>query len=1173
MKKLAMLSILMLAFATVASAQPVTVEKYWERLCSVKPSVDDVRNLALRPQGDYFATIDRYAGADAIKLFDAMTGHPLIKRETMDMTGITPGLYNLIEGAWADDGAFYACSLSYIAGTPLKVYRWATLDATPVKIFDSGAAWMGWRLGDALDAEGSESDNSAKIIISGNSATSRPLILSTTDNGATWSSASLANAVQSLEIDLLPDGTFWAIGSGQNIRKFNADGTVNTTIPASGGNFGIAYDAAKNWIYAMGYRENAYLSVWDVASATKVYTCADRLDLGGFLVGTPNGSCDVGIISPAGGTWIVALSERNGVAKYSVSSVITVDGAGVNPFTYATVQGAIDSYCVGGPNAGATDKPLIIAIDPAAGPYDEALDLDDARVGRGNIAGDLVIRSTTDVAKPVLKLRRGLNATDDGIWVYQSVNNVVFKDLVFCPSQTATTVTDDLIKIDENAASQPSPFNWVEFYRCVVTNINASGDPMVTSKAQALNPPPASGSALAASDYLIKSWGDPGESRNVLFEESLVYGGPSTGASFYCDGQGGEQVYIHNSMIAWNGNDGFRAGSSVAGGGASAYIRVSGTDAGAGYAQCTAGYQNAWHQGYFPGVKAGVLKIDNYLGYATLAGDANGDARGISGSGWNDLSIRDSIISTVAVCVVDGVANFPEYPPVWQRTTFNSTGGALFSVSSTLPLTVSDCIFSGTNSTSFTGTLTAGVNVSNSAAVKQGVGAISSLGAAVVESNNIAQNPLYASLDASSASFLDVTNGAYRAVATGGANLAGGADYIGGYAAAQGSLIITEILDGPLAGGNPKYVEVTAIKDCTLSAYQIGVEFNANTDFGVFVPLPEVALLAGQAFVIASTSNDGQAQYEAAFGVPADLYTSENFSNGDDRYAVLIAGTTDIVDLHGEKGVDGTGRPWEYLDSRAYRKPGVKVPNPTFDIAEWVTMPINDNDGDTAQAVGAYCSPGASGLYMAAAVQSGTGGLDAPAPALIYSPTDGDLINGVTLAWAGNGLHGAETSSGAAFTNGLTDAADGLHGLLADANGNGLPSSTTFQVGGVAGATLDAIRIWAQNNDARQVVNVHVYLDTTDDATVNPTYYGEYINGTPGTDVSGTNWTALYLTDSRGNLGGLDVPVFNVKLDFFSSGFGTQIRGEGNAAAGSLVKEIDVLGTDLGTSVESWIEY
>jgi len=954
------------------------------------------------------------------------------------------------------------------------------------------------------------------------------LILSTTDNGATWSSASLANAVQSLEIDLQSDGTFWAIGSGQNIRKFNADGTVNTTIAASTGRMGIAYDSAKNWIYAMGYRENAYLEVWDVASATTVYKCTDRLDLGGFLAGTPNGSCGVGIIKPAGGTYVVALSERNGVAKYSVSSVITVDGAGVNPFTYATVQGAIDSYCAGGANAGVTAKPLIIEVTPQT--FDEALDLDDARVGHGNIVGDLVIRSTTDVAKPVLKLRRGLNATDDGIWIYQSTNNVVFKNLLFCPSRTATTVTDDLIKIDENQATQPSPFNYVEFYACVVTNVNATGDPMVTTKAQALNPPPASGSAMGSGDYLIKSWGDAtpiAESRCVLFEDSLVYGGPSTQAAFYCDGAGGEQVYIHNSMIAWGGYDGFRAGSSAAGGGQFAYIRVSGTDAGAGYAQCTAGYQNAWHQGYFPGVKAGVLKIDNYLAYATLAGDANGDARGVSGSGWNDLSIRDSIISTVATCVVDGVANYPQYPPVWQRTTFNSTGGALFSVSSTLPLNVSDCIFSGTNSTSFTGTLTAGVNVSNSAAVKQGMGAISSLGTVPVESNNIAQNPLYASFDASSASFLDVTNGAYKAVATGGANLAGGADYIGGYAASQGSLIITEVMDGPLSGGNPKYVEVTAVKDCTLSAYQIGVESNASTDFTVFVPLPGVALLAGEAYVIASTANDGVAQYEAAFGAPADLYTPAFFSNGDDRYAVLIAGTTDIVDLHGQKGVDGTGLAWEYLDSRAYRKPSVKAPNPTFDIAEWVTMPINDNDGDNAAAVGYYGSPGSSGLYLAAAVQSGTGGLDAPAPALINSPTNGDLINGVTLTWGGTGLHSAESSSGAAFTNGLTDAADGLHGLLNDANGSGVPSTTTFQVGGAAGAILDAINIWAQNNDARQVVNVHVYLDTTNDSTVNPTYYGEYINGTPGTSVSGTNWTALYLTDTRGNLGGSAVPVFN----------------------------------------------
>ena len=86
-------------------------------------------------------------------------------------------------------------------------------------------------------------------------------------------------------------------------------------------------------------------------------------------------------------------------------------------------------------------------------------------------------------------------------------------------------------------------------------------------------------------------------------------------------------------------------------------------------------------------------------------------------------------------------------------------------------------------------------------------------------------------------------------------------------------------------------------------------------------------------------------------------------------------------------------------------------------------------------------------------------------------------------------------------------------------------------------------------------------------------YYGEAITGVPGTSVSGTEWTALYLSDSRGNLGGFEVPVFNIQLDFYSSGLGNEIRGEGNGAAGSLVKEIDITGTDLGLGVENWIDY
>ena len=199
------------------------------------------------------------------------------------------------------------------------------MSATPSLIYTSGSDWLGYRMGDAMDAEGSESDNSVKIIISGNTATSLPLILTTSDNGATWNANSLSNAVRALEIDLQPDGTFWCVGSGHNMLKCNADGSVAYEMLGSWGHYGVKYDAAKDWLYTIGIQTNAYLSVWDIPSATVIYTHdADPIDVGGFVSGTANGSCDVDIEIIGEDTFIYALSERNGVARYELTLPVDV---------------------------------------------------------------------------------------------------------------------------------------------------------------------------------------------------------------------------------------------------------------------------------------------------------------------------------------------------------------------------------------------------------------------------------------------------------------------------------------------------------------------------------------------------------------------------------------------------------------------------------------------------------------------------------------------------------------------------------------------------------------------------------------------------------------------------------------------------------------------------------
>src|SRR5690606_26809101 len=119
---------------------------------------------------------------------------------------------------------------------------------------------------------------------------------------------------------------------------------------------------------------------------------------------------------------------------------------------------------------------------------------------------------------------------------------------------------------------------------------------------------------------------------------------------------------------------------------------------------------------------------------------------------------------------------------------------------------------------------------------------------------------------------------------------------------ASADIIISEIVDGDLAGGNPKFVEITNTggSSFTFSSGGIVIQANDNSDVDVDVDLTGVTLLAGESFVIASSSNDGINQFQIAYGFGADLYNSLGFGNGDDRYMLNVDGT--VVDIFGTFG-------------------------------------------------------------------------------------------------------------------------------------------------------------------------------------------------------------------------------------------------------------------------------
>lgn len=200
-------------------------------------------------------------------------------------------------------------------------------------------------------------------------------------------------------------------------------------------------------------------------------------------------------------------------------------------------------------------------------------------------------------------------------------------------------------------------------------------------------------------------------------------------------------------------------------------------------------------------------------------------------------------------------------------------------------------------------------------------------------------------------------------------------------AVANADVIVSEVVDGDLSGGNPKFVEITNTGSV---AYAFGASdsvqlfFNGSGSSTGSVSLSGVVIAAGDSFVIASSANDGINQFLNAYGFNADVYTGTFFGNGDDVYALNIGGT--VVDAMGQIGVDGSGTGWEYTDSYAFRNP-TSITQGAFNLADWTFGGVAALDaGDDATRIAllqAHTTPGSHNFVPApgALALAGLGGL------------------------------------------------------------------------------------------------------------------------------------------------------------------------------------------------------
>ena len=158
---------------------------------------------------------------------------------------------------------------------------------------------------------------------------------------------------------------------------------------------------------------------------------------------------------------------------------------------------------------------------------------------------------------------------------------------------------------------------------------------------------------------------------------------------------------------------------------------------------------------------------------------------------------------------------------------------------------------------------------------------------------------------------------------------------------AQAGLILTAVYDGPLSGGLPKGVELFADADVTdLGRYGLGKASNGDGSTDVEFTFPSLGIAAGTHLYVATES----AGFHDFFGFLPDYTTLALSINGDDAVELFKDGV--LIDVLGEIGIDGTGRPWEYRDGWAYRRPGTHASNGSFVLSDWTFSGPDAWDGE-----------------------------------------------------------------------------------------------------------------------------------------------------------------------------------------------------------------------------------
>lgn len=170
------------------------------------------------------------SSATAVKILDAETGLDI---GDLNTTGITGGLLPLNDVGVTIDGKILACNVAQ--ANDFKVYLWENETSIPTVALTYNSTN---RIGDKFTVVGNYGAGTAQIWAA-SATTSAPLVYKWSMTGGVFDptpevitlSDNVAGGIASASVGPLPNGDFYWNATGQNARKYQADGTLIGIIP------------------------------------------------------------------------------------------------------------------------------------------------------------------------------------------------------------------------------------------------------------------------------------------------------------------------------------------------------------------------------------------------------------------------------------------------------------------------------------------------------------------------------------------------------------------------------------------------------------------------------------------------------------------------------------------------------------------------------------------------------------------------------------------------------------------------------------------------------------------------------------------------------------------------------------------------------------------------------